>query len=71
MQPGCRKAGAKAGPALPGWSDPMGAPSLISPRACGAGGAGRSSGIKQAAAFEARSLDPGKFKAEALAPSFL
>lgn len=43
-QPGCRKAGAKAGPALPGWSDPMGAPSLISPGACGARGAGRTSG---------------------------
>ena len=60
-QSGCRKAGAKAGPALPGWSDPMGALSLISPRACGAGGAGRSSEYRSRLPVEACSLDPGRF----------
>lgn len=52
--PGCRKVGAKAGPAFPRWSDPVGAPSRISP-----GSQGRQWGqqiLEQAASFGKHSL---------------
>lgn len=60
-----------AGPTLPGQSDPMGAPSLIPPRSPQCRGNGQEQGgAEQDAGFEACSLDPRKFKAEASAPPF-